>query len=185
MRTEEGDDVFLKKKEIKIKQSVINTVVIIAVVSLLFYVVYHLVGRSNLMVSTQKTQVITDTDYAYGTGYIFKDETVILSSDGIVDRLVPDGARVRVGSVYAELYSSNGLEKGKAEELQAQLAELGKTIERVGSGGSSNTEISDLGSVNESLLQAYYEYISLVLDGEIEAADIREISCLTLSVTTA
>ena len=173
MRTEEGDAVFLKKKDVKIKQSVINTVVIIAVVSLLFYVVYQLVGSTNLMVSTQKTQVITDTDYAYGRGYIFRDEAVILSDSGIVDRLVPDGARVRVGSVYAELYSSGGLGKGQAAELQAKLDEISKTIERVGSGVSSNTEISDLGSVNESLLQAYYEYISLVLDGEIEAADIR------------
>ena len=103
MCTEEGDAVFLKKKEIIIKQSVINTVVILAVISLLLYVVFQLVGNSNLMVSTQKTQVVTDINYAYGKGYIFKDETVIVSDGGIVDRLVPDGARVRVGSVYAEL----------------------------------------------------------------------------------
>ena len=170
---EEGDAVFLKKKDIKIKQPVINAVVTVAAISLLLYVVFQLVGNSNLMVSTQKTQVVTDTDYAYGKGYIFRDETVILSDSGIVDRLVPDGARVRVGSVYAELYSSAGLGNGKTQQLQEKLDELGKTIDRIGELSSSNTEVSDLGRVNESLLQAYYDYVSLVVNGEMEAADVR------------
>ena len=80
---------------------------------------------------------------------------------------------MRVGNAYAELYAAGGLDGTAVQGLQAQIDELGKTIERVGSAGSSNTEISDLGSVSEELSQAYYEYISLVLDGEIEAADIR------------
>ena len=173
MRTEEGDAVFLKKRKIKIKQSVINAVVITAVISLLIYVVLQLFGSAPVMVSTQKTQVVTDTDYVYGRGYIFKDESVILCDSGVVNRLVSDGARVRVGSAYAELYSGNGLDNNQAYAVQEQLDEIINTIDRVGSGVSDNTAISDLASVGEDILQAYYEYIDLVLDGEIDAADIR------------
>ncbi len=172
-RADEGDTVFFKKKKIKIKQSVINTVVIIAVISLLLYVAIQLFGGSSAMVSTQKTQVVTDTDHAYGRGYIFKDETVIVNFNGVVNRLVPDGARVRVGNKYAELYSATGLDGDEIENVQNQLDELSKTIERVGSVSSNNTEVSDLGKVNEELLQAYYEYVDLVLNGEIAAADMR------------
>lgn len=171
-RAYEGDAVFLRKQKIRIKQSVINTVVIIAVIILLLYVVLQLFGSHSLMVSTQKTQVVNDIDYAYGRGYVFKDETVILGSHGVVNRLVPDGARVRVGNKYAEVYSAEGLDENDVKQVQNQLDELSKTVERVGSVSSTNTEVSDLGKVSEELLQAYYEYLDLVLDGEMAAADI-------------
>ena len=75
-----------RRRAIKLKQSAVNILVLVAAISLLLYVVFQLFGRSSTMVSTQRTQVVTDVEYIYGKGYVFRDETVLFA-EGIVDYL--------------------------------------------------------------------------------------------------
>ena len=160
-----------RRRAIRLKQSVLNILVLIAVVVLLFYVVLQLFGRSSTMVSTQRTQVVTETEYTYGKGYVFRDETVVFADGGVVDYLAPDGVRIGVGQSYADVYQTGNLKKDEIDELQGEIDELSMRISMLSSGVGGKTEISDLASVSESLQTAYYSYIDLISKGEIGAAD--------------
>lgn len=169
----EEKDVIKKRREVRIKQSALNIIVLIAVLCLLLYVAVQLFGRSSTMVSTQRTQMITDVEYSYGKGYIFKDETVVTVDGGVVDYLARDGARIGVGQAYADVYSATGISADEREEIQKSISDLSQRISMLDSGVGGKTEISDLASVGESLLQSYYSYIDLISRGELPAADAK------------
>lgn len=159
-----------RRRAIKLKQSAVNILVLVAAISLLLYVVFQLFGRSSTMVSTQRTQVVTDVEYIYGKGYVFRDETVLFA-EGIVDYLAADGARIGVSQSYADVYPTGNLKKSEIESLQDEVDELSLRISMLSSGIGGKTEISDLASVNESLQSSYYSYIDFISKGEIGAAD--------------
>jgi hypothetical protein len=163
--------VIFRKRAIRLKQSVVNILVLVAVLALLLYVTLQLFGRSSTMVSTQRAQVVTDVAYTYGKGYIFRDETVVFADDGIVDYLAPDGARIGVGQAYADVYPTADLKASEIVDLQSRIDELSLRISMLSSGVGGKTEISDLASVSESLEASYYAYIDSVANGDVGAAD--------------
>ena len=164
---------FFRKREIKIKQSTLNAIALGAAIFLLIYVVLQLFSSSPITVSTQRTQKVTDTDYAYAKGYIFRDEQVITASGGVVDRLVSNGARVKVGQSYASLYPASGKGQDELDAIQTEIDSLSLRIEMLSSGVESKTSVSDLSTVSESLSRSYYDYIDRIMHGELSAADTR------------
>lgn len=162
-----------RKRELKIKQPVLNAIILGAAIFLLLYVILQLFGSAPTIVSTQKTQKVTDTDYSYATGYIFRDEQVLTASSGVVDRLVSDGERVKVGQSFVNLYRSSGKGQKELDDIQKDIDSLSSRIEMLSSGVAAKTGISDLFTVNESLSRSYYDYVDKIAHSEISAAEAK------------
>ena len=161
----------MKKRVHTYKQSVVNAVVLVAVILLFVYVLYQIPGGFSTKVSTQRTQKVTESEYTYFDGYVFRNESV-LTVDGvaIVDRLVADGERLGVGKHFANVYSTDMGADG-ADELQGELDALSAGIELLGAQIESGQYVSDLAHINEDLIKYYYSYAEAVADGDITSAD--------------
>lgn len=153
------------------KQTVVNAIVIAVVLFLFLYLGVQFSRSFSDKVSTQRTQTVTDTDYAYLEGYVFKDETVISSPSSVVRYLVRDGAKVGVEQDYAKVYAGVGLSASALAEKQAQINSLSNRIFLIESGLSSGLGVEDLGTVNGEISSSYYTYIDNVIDGDYRTAD--------------
>ena len=153
------------------KQSVITAVIIALVLFMLVYMAVQFSRGFSMQVSTQRTQTVTDKKYIYLSGYIFRDESVIVSeSPCIVDYLVANGEKVGVGQAYADLYSSP-LPSDQLSAKQAELDGLTDRIRLIEAGIEGGKVVSDLALINENLLKSYYSYVNFVQNGDLEAAD--------------
>lgn len=161
-----------QKSERRYKQSVINGVILFAVFALFIYFSVQLSNGFSTSLSTQRTQVVTDTDYVYLGGYVFRDETVATqASVGVCDYLVADGERVGVHQPYATFYAMSGESAGKIAEAQAKLNDLSDRIERLSLGVSIGSSAAGLAHVNEILSTSYYSYVNSVLSGDFTSAN--------------
>ena len=153
------------------KQSVVNAVVLVAVVFLFVYVAYQIFGGFSSKVSTQRTQTFTESEYAYFEGYIFRNESVItVDGNGIVDRLVPNGERLGVGKHFADFYPSGATEE-QIEASQNKLDMLNSGIDLLYSQINDGNYVSDLAHISEDLVKYYYAYSEAITDGDISSAD--------------
>jgi len=161
-----------RKKVKTYKQSTVNAIILVLILSLFVYFAVQLSSGFSDTVSTQRTQRVTEAEYSYFTGYIFKDETVIdTGRAGVADYLVSDGEKVGNNQAYADLYPSDELSDEKREELQASLNDINSRLERLDGGVGVGGVVADLSHVNESLSRSYYSYVDALLDGELEAAE--------------
>ena len=148
-----------------------NIAILAAVVCLLIYVVFQLFGHSASAVSTQRTQVVTDSEYSYAKGYVFRYETVISKSGGVVDYLVESGEKVGADQVYGYFYSTPDKSEKEIRELQGELDRLSARIALLSSDSSGTLMVSDLASVNKELSRSYYSYTNLIANGDFFSAD--------------
>ena len=107
-------------------------------VGLVVYFGYHLINLFTSDVTYSPAYPVTEAEYRRTTGYIFRDETIILrSADGIPDYNVDDGERIGIGEKICTLYSSVNEEAGaRIEEIERRLsllrASLGLGVVREG-----------------------------------------------------
>lgn len=149
------------------KQSTVNAVILVLVFVLLLYLGAQLSKNFSTMVSTQRTQVITDVDYLHLKGYVFRYESPIaVQGEGVCDYLLDDGAKVGVDQTYAVYYRTSG-----AEEKQDRLDSISRQIRRLTSKAAIGETASDLSAINEALSSSYYSYINSVQNGNFMAAD--------------
>lgn len=144
-----------EKRDVKFKRRII----ISAVLSLIavIYIIYHIVSAFKPKTSLY---VVTYTDF-YDTevfsGYIFKDDAVLLSgSVGTVDRHFSDGEKVAVGANVADVY------KVDSEEAEERL----KTI-------NSLISVLDKSTVGESVTVESFDAKIAALRLEISAKTAR------------
>ena len=128
------------------KQTVVNAVILVVVLSLFAYVAIQLLQNFSTQVSTQRTQMVTDVTYAFFDGCIFKDGDALSSQGDIVHYLVPDGAKVGVGQAYAEVYSGTSVPADERADVERRLNDLSTSISMLESGleggkGTSSLEI--------------------------------------------
>ena len=161
------------KKSVRIyKQAVVNTVILAVILGLFLYLGIQFSRNFSSSVSTQRTQVFTDTKYASFEGYIFRDESVSENSHrGIIDYLVDNGERVGVNRQYAVFYPAEHLSDSEIAEKQSDLNSISKSISRLRSVASSGGFVSDLAHINGILSSSYYSYIDSVLGGDYSSAD--------------
>ena len=95
-------------------------------VGMVIYFGYHLLNAFTEDVTYSPAYPITETEYRRGTGYIFRDETIILkSSEGIPDYKTEDGARLGMGELICDLFSSVNDEASlRIDEIERRLAVL-------------------------------------------------------------
>ncbi len=157
----------MKKTTKTYKQSTVNAVILVLVLVLFLYLGAQLSKNFSTMVSTQRTQVITDVDYLHLKGYVFRHETpVSVQGEGVCDYLLEDGAKVGVDQTYAVYYRT-----GDAAEKQDRLDAVSRQIRRLSSKSAIGETVSDLSAINEALSSSYYSYINSVQNGNFSAAD--------------
>ena len=157
---------FLKKTY---KQAVVNVAILVLILGLFIYLGVQFSQNFSNLVSTQRTQVVTDTDYFYGGGYVFRNESPLsLPESGVCDYLVEDGARVGANMDYGVFYPYSG----DAKARQAELNDVSLRIRRLTSKLSADGYVSELPSVEERLKNSYYSYINSVLEGNFPSADV-------------
>ena len=98
-----------KARTIKLKQPVVNIVILVLLSALFVYVTVQLTQGLSTQVSTQRTQKVTESKYVFLEGYVFKNETMIKRNADIVYYTVGNGEKVGVGQVYAEVYTGTSL----------------------------------------------------------------------------
>jgi len=182
-----------QKNEVKTyKQTVVNAVILVVVLSLFLYVAIQLSYSLSEQVSTQRTQKVTDITYSYFEGCIFKDGEVLSAGGDVVHYLVPDGTKVGVGQAYAEVYSGTSLSPDERLDAERRLNDLSERINLLLAGLDGGKNTSDLGGISEDISDSYYAYIDSILGGDLPAADksgdkllggLVDYSAITLSET--
>jgi hypothetical protein len=163
--------VFKEKKVKTYKQKTVNAVIIAVVLFLLVYMAVQFSRNFDVQVSTQRTHTVTDGQYVYLSGYIFRDEAVISVDNGyVVDYLVKDGEKVGVGHAWADMYKT-ALSGASLTQTQSELDTLSERIRLIESGIEGGKVVADLASINTTLQKSYYAYINSVKDGDLPGAD--------------
>lgn len=149
------------------KQSTVNAVVLILVLILLLYLGSQLWGSASAAVSTQRTQIITDTDYLHLKGYVFRHESAIEGpTNGIYDYSAEDGSKVGANKSYAGFYPT-----GDAASKQKKLDSLSEQIARLDSTIALGGTVSQLANIKRTMSSSYYAFINNVQNGNFSAAD--------------
>ena len=160
-----------KNKVRTYKQTVVNAVILVVVLSMFLYVAIQISHNFSTQVSTQRTQAVTDVSYSFLDGCVLKNSEVLTASGDIVHYLVPDGAKVGVGQAYAEIYSDTSIPKGEREATENKLNELSMRILMLEAGLEGGKNTSDLGNIGDDIQDGYYAYIDAILAGDIPTAD--------------
>ncbi len=156
-------------KNIKLKQTAVNTVVVALVIILSLYLAVQISRNISDSVSTLRAQSITDVESLTVKGYIFRDEKVYYSSGGVADFLVDNGDRVGVGKQVADIYS---VSSGKdSQDLQDELNSLTQRIRMLEDGISEAKQLSQASQIFDEIDNSYYAMLSAVKNGSFSAAD--------------
>ena len=147
---------------VKRKRAFLPKVAMFIFLAIVFvYTAYHLV---NLFLSEDIETIIsgvtTESDSVSGTGYIFRDETLLAAETaGAVDYYVKDGEKVSVNQEIANVYrvsSSNGiLAKRMLALTDRQISLLTKSV-------ISGAEVTDLASLRKEAGDTYYKLLNLI-----------------------
>ena len=126
------------------------------------YTAYHLV---NLFLSEEIITIVsgvtTESDAVSGTGYIFRDETVLRSGDaGAVDYFVGDGEKVSVGQEIANVYGLSSANDGILAKRMLFLTD--KQISLLEKSTVSGAEATDLAALRKDAGDTYYKLLSLI-----------------------
>lgn len=158
-----------KAREFKLKQPVVNTVILVLLIALFVYVAVQLTQGLSTHVSTQRTQKVTESQYVFLEGYVFKNEKMITSSADVVYYTVADGEKVGVGQTYAWLYTGTSLSAEQKRATERRLYELSLSISILERGLASGQ--LDPNVIKSALSEAYYSYTNYLQSGDYSAAD--------------
>ncbi len=149
-------------KRVKIKDTwKYRFVIVVIAICVLSYTFYHMISLFGEDISTFAAGVTTETDSLSGTGYIFRDETVLHSlNGGVVDYLCADGTKVASGQELAKVYSEGSQKDRKeVEKLDRQIAILEKSSD------SSVTNI-DIADLQQDIADDYYILVRMLAGGQ-------------------
>lgn len=156
-------------KNIRLKQTVVNTAVVAVVILLALYLAVQVSRNISGSISTLRAQSITDVESLTIKGYIFRDEKVYYSNGGVADFLVDNGERVGVGKQVADIYS---VSSGKdAVKLQDELNSLTQRIRMLEGGISDAKQLSQASQIFDEIDSSYYSMLSAVQNSSFSAAD--------------
>ena len=150
---------------VKKKNAFLPKVAMFVFLAMVFvYTSYHLV---NLFltddIKTIISGVTTESDSVSGTGYIFRDETLLSSGTaGAVDYFVKDGEKVSIGQEVANVYGVNSESAGILAKrmlflTNKQMALLEKSV-------ISGADATDLASLRGEANDTYNKILNLIAE---------------------
>ena len=126
------------------------------------YTAYHLVHLFlSEDIETIISGVTTESDSVSGTGYIFRDETLLTSGTaGAVDYFVSDGEKVAVGQEIANVYGVTSASSGILAKRMLFLTD--RQISLLEKSAISGAEATDLASLRKEAGDTYYKLLNLI-----------------------
>lgn len=162
----------VKKTKVRTyRQTAVNAVIIAVVLFLFLFLAIQFSRNFSTKISTQRAQTVTDSEYTYLNGYIFRNEKTVAADCDVAHKLFQNGEKVGVGQTYAEIYSSTGLSKADAEKKQAELDALSLRIRLLENSLGEKGTLGSLSDVNDAVLKAYYAYTNAISDSSHSASD--------------
>ena len=156
------------------KKSLLPRVVVIVLAALIFvYTAYHL---ANLFLAKKIETIISgvtvESDTVSGTGYIFRDETLMYGDEvGAVDYLVKDGEKISVGQKLANVYGvSNQVD---AETAKKELFLTDKKIELLEKSIISDAEVTDPAMLKGQANDVYFNLLNLMAENDTSELDVQ------------
>ena len=142
------------------RSSLIQRIALTLAFALIFlYTVYHVVGIFDSEISTFAAGVTTETTAVSGSGYLFRNETVLTSSyTGAVDYHVPDGTKVAKGQALATVYEQGDI--GTREQLRL----LDEQIALLEQSTPDQLAALDMGELKASVSQTYDALVKLLAE---------------------
>lgn len=135
--------------------------VVVLCVCVLFYTVYHISSLFGEEISTFAAGVTTETESLSGMGYVFRDETVLRSSnEGVVDYLCDDGTKVRQGDSLAVVYGTGT--QGDRRRIEA----LDEKIDILSRSEGANATNTDIAQLQKEINDDYYILVRMLAGGE-------------------
>lgn len=124
-----------------------------------FYSFYHLLGLFGSEMETYAAGISTETKVLRYDGYLFRNETLLISSyEGVVDYRVSDGVKVGEGQTLALVYEEGDFAlREEIRRIDRQIASLEKALV----GGST---LPDMAEIKETLREDYVSLIKLLAD---------------------
>lgn len=148
---------------VKKKKAFLPKVAMFIFVAIVFvYTAYHLV---HLFLSEDIITIIsgvtTESDSVSGTGYIFRDETLLTSGKaGAVDYFVSDGEKIAVGQEIANVYGVSSEKDGILAKRMLFLTD--RQISLLEKSVISGAEATDLASLRKDAGDTYYKILNLI-----------------------
>lgn len=95
------------------------------------YTLYHLIGFFDTEMRTYAVGLTAETRLVGGSGYLFRDETVLYSANGgVVDYQVEDGVKVGEGQLLARVYEGgDAATRQRLRELDAEIELLERSLD--------------------------------------------------------
>lgn len=143
------------------------------------YTVYHL---ANLFFSEEIKTIIsgvtTESDYVSGTGYVFRDETILSSETaGAVDYFVKDGEKISANQEIANLYAVSSEKEGALAKRMLFL--IDKQIEILEKSTISGADAVDLSSLRDEASDNYFKILELLADRDTSELNVQVENMMT------
>ena len=145
-----------------LKQILIYILTTLLCIGFVAFVVYHVVISANTDLEVTPVVYSTQEDARVFDAYIFRSETLVYTttpnSEGGINHLKEDGAKVAVGEAICSVFpaSSN-------EETIQRIKELDRTIELLkNSNIEENVSYSDTQIIDESIYNSYYTILDSI-----------------------
>ncbi len=144
-----------------LKQVLMYVSVAVVAIAMMVYFGYHMISNFTADIETQPAYIDSFSESVTGDAYILREEEVLYSnSRGVVNYLVPDGAKVAVGDAVADVYRIGG------EDVRERIDEIDAEIERLTEVESQAKylSVSDVNRIDSEIAE-------LVLTARTQAAD--------------
>ena len=156
------------------KRTLLPRIAIIVLAVLVFiYTAYHLANLFLVKkIETIISGVTVESDTVSGTGYIFRDETLMYGEEtGAVDYFVNDGEKVAVGQKIANVYGLNNEVDAKIAKRELFLTD--KKIELLEKSLISDAEVTDPAILKSQANDVYFNLLNLLADNDTSELDVQ------------
>lgn len=140
------------------KQQLVAAVLCICVLA---YTVYHVASLFDADLVTFAAGVVDEVESVSGSGYIFRDETVLYSDHGgVVNYLCNDGAKVLGGQALAEVSQKGTVyDRQSVSQIDRQMAILEQSMDR-------SVSSVDISAQSQAMDDQYYILSRMIASGE-------------------
>ena len=142
------------------------------------YTIYHVSSIFAEEVYTITAGVMTESSSVSGSGYVFRNETLLYSQNsGLVDYLVKNGEKVRQGQEVADVYSDTPALSSRdvIAVIDSQIAMLEESVASAG---------ADLTEIRRTASESFYIISRRLSDGDIRGISTeteRLLTCLNMT----
>lgn len=150
----------------------------LAILGLIVYTGYHVMGLASGSLLMTPAKTITDTQILSGEAYLFREETLLtVPAEGLVNDLAVSGYRTARGTTLAEIYPNI---PGDRERAQRELDEINRGLALLeASKVPSGVTLSAASSYRSDAESAYLELRRDVRSGNLPAAAAKGDAMLT------